>query len=91
MVSYGRSGEAWRKARKAVSQQIKPSNVQTYSPGLNGLARRFTEHLKSVRDENNRISDVSRPLRRLLVESEFTVFVTVVQYSISNSKPVNYS
>ena len=65
-----RSGEKWKEGRSAINQQIKPSNVQTYTPGLNGVAARFTEHLKSMRDENNRINDVARPLRRLLVESK---------------------
>ena len=68
-----------------MNQQIKPSNVQTYTPGLNGVAARFTDHLKSMRDKNNRISDVSRPLRRLLVESVlkiYCVFVISFQYSV---------
>ena len=83
MISYHRSGEAWKKARDAVSQQIRPSNVQTYSPGLNGVASRFVEHLKSVRDKNDRISDVSRPLRRLLMESELNLMSGVIDQSQS--------
>ena len=71
-----RSGERWKKRRDAISKQIKPSNVQSYAPGLNGVATYFTNYLKSVRDENKRISDICVPLRRLLMESMYacTIF-----------------
>ena len=65
-----RSGEAWKKARSAVNQQSKPSNVQTYTPGLNAVVSRFTEHLRSSRDDSKQINDVTRPLKRLLAESK---------------------
>lgn len=34
------------------------------------MAIRFTDYLKSARDEDNRISDITKLLRRLLVESK---------------------
>ena len=68
LLCHNRSGEEWKKGRSVVSKQMMPSNVQRYTPGLNDVLARFTEHLKSTKDENDRISDITMPLRRLLVE-----------------------
>lgn len=64
-----RTGEDWKKGRSAANKQIKPSNVQTYTFGLSDVATRFAVYLKSVRDERDRIGDISMPLRRLLMDS----------------------
>ena len=63
-----RTGEEWKRGRSAVSKQMLPGNVKQYAPGLNDVLIRFTEHLKSIRDENDKITDIIIPLRRLLVE-----------------------
>lgn len=77
LIPACRSGEDWKKGRSAINKQIKPSNVQSYTPGLNGVTTYFTDYLKSVRDENDRISDISMPLRKLLMESMCTTLLTV--------------
>lgn len=41
------------------------------------MAIRFTDYLKSTRDEDNRISDITKLLRRLLVESK-TLYLKIV-------------
>ena len=67
VVQY-RTGEEWKRGRSAVSKQMLPGNVKLYTPGLNDVLIRFTEHLKSIRDEDDKIPDIVMPLRRLLVE-----------------------
>ncbi len=65
---YDRTGEEWKRGRSAVSKQMLPGNVKLYTPGLNDVLIRFTEHLKSTWDKNGKITDAIMPLRRLLVE-----------------------
>ena len=71
-----RNGEHWKEGRSTVSNQIKPSNVHSYVRGLNGVAIRFTDYLKSVRSEEKRIDDITLPLRRLVLES---MYITIKQ------------
>ena len=61
---------AKKEERSAVNNQIRPRNVFSYTAGLNDVATHFTDYVRSARDESNRISDVSLPLKRLLMESE---------------------
>ena len=68
MIIYNRTGEEWKRGRSAVSKQMLPCNVKLYTPGLNDVLIRFTEHLKSTRNKNDTIADIIMPLRRLLVE-----------------------
>ena len=56
-----------------MNNQIRPRNVFSYIAGLNDVAVWFTNYLKSARDENDRISDISMPLRRLLMECMLTI------------------
>ena len=42
----------------------------SYTAGLNDVGTRFTDYIRSARDENDRISDISLPLKRLLMESK---------------------
>lgn len=46
-----------------------PNNVKRYTRGINDVAARFAEHVSSLGDENGRISDITAPLRKLMVES----------------------
>ena len=67
-----RSGKEWKEGRSAANNQIKPRNVFSYTAGLNDVTLRFTDYLRTARDENDRISDISMPLRRLLMECTLT-------------------
>ena len=67
-----RSGKEWKEGRSAANNQIKPRNVFSYTAGLNDVTLRFVDYLRTARDENDRISDISMPLRRLLVERTLT-------------------
>ena len=65
---YVRSGKEWKEGRSAVGNQTKPRNVFSYTAGLNDVTVRFTNYLRSARDENDTIGDICMPLRRLLME-----------------------
>ena len=71
LILYNRLGEDWKQARRAINKQILPSNVQTYTAGLNDIVADFVEHMGSVRDAEGRVKDISIPLRRLLTASEY--------------------
>ena len=62
----GRSGEDWKKARIASNNQIKPSNVQSYTLGVSNIVASFVDYVQSARDGDGRISDITMPMRRLL-------------------------
>lgn len=57
-----RSDKEWREGRSAVNNQIKPRNVFSFTAGLNDVATHFTNYLRSARDENDRIGDISIPI-----------------------------
>ena len=61
-----RSGQDWRKARSASNNQIKPSNVQTYTPGVSDVIASFVDYIQSARDGDGKISDITMPIRRLI-------------------------
>ena len=70
--NYYRSGQDWRRARSASNNQIKPSNVQTYTPGVNDVIASFVDYIGSARDEDGRISDIKMPIRRLITSCKKT-------------------
>lgn len=85
VVQY-RTGEEWKRGRSAVSKQMLPGNVKLYTPGLNDVLIRFTEHLKSIRDEDDKIPDIVMPLRRLLVECRLPrIQYTCIYYTTKTS------
>ena len=65
-----RHGKEWKEERSAVNNQTLPRNVFAYTAGLNDVATQFTDYVRSARDENDRISDISLPLKQLLMESK---------------------
>ena len=71
-----RSGKEWKEGRSVVNNQIKPRNVFSYTAGLNDVTLHFADYLRTARDENHRISDISMPLRRLLVERMLLIMAT---------------
>ena len=82
-----RSGKDWRKARSASNNQIKPSNVQTYTPGVSDVVASFIDYIQSARDGDGRISDITMPIRRLLTSSKnFLYLKTASPYHVERER-----
>lgn len=87
---YYRTGPSWKEGRTAAGNQIKPRNVFSYTAGLNSVAASFTEYLKSAKDENHRISDISMPLRRLLMDSKIVMLGLCSSIIRTNPRSFSY-
>ena len=73
-----RLGEDWKKARSAVNNQIKSSNVQMHTAGQNEVFGSFIDYLQSTKDRDGRISDVSWPLKRLIVACKYIIITLLL-------------
>ena len=62
-----RSGEDWKRARSASNNQIKPSNVQTYTSEVSNIMAKFVDYIQSARDGDGRINDIVTPIKRLIM------------------------
>ncbi|XP_064401043.1 probable cytochrome P450 49a1 isoform X2 [Halichondria panicea] len=62
-------GEGWKQQRVAISKQALPRNVNSYIEGLNPIYTRFSDHLRSVRNEDGLIENITSLSRKLAMEA----------------------
>ena len=65
-----RNGEEWKRIRSAIGKQATPRNAQSYCSDFNKIFDRFMDYIRSTREEDGMIADITYPLKLLLVESK---------------------
>lgn len=76
-IFYIRGGEEWKKIRLAHNKQILPSNVYSYTPGINKIASRLMKNFKHCRNEQGYVSDVGRFVSNFAMEGRSPFYIAV--------------
>jgi len=73
-----RSGEEWKRSRLAHNKQIMPSNIYSYTPGMNKVALQLMRNLKNGRNKQGYVENLGPLLSNFAMEGMALIFLLLL-------------